>query len=446
MRRRVIAISLVVTLSGFAAERTFAPYASVKPILDGFVGQIPEALKHADAAGWNAWSREEDRAIRARLERGELDSMVNLLLFGTAFTHSPRIQIQGLADASKNGTLRARVNDLVQSLRFPSTNERLIFLRSLLRARGKDPQVAPDQAGMFLLENLGRVLRENAKFAQRIAQGNRQGESRSEVFRDRGVSLDTSILPDFGVEETLRVMNERGVLGEGTVARLAVIGPGLDFADWDEGYDYYPVQTLQPFALYSSLAKLGLSKSGVSKITVIDISPRVLDHLQRARDRAKQGEGYTVQLPRSSTRQWSRAALNFWSTFGDRAGIAVPPIHPPAPLAGVETRAVRIRPEVVLACEPADVNIVLERLNLDSGERFDIVVATNVFVYYEKFEQALALENVVAMLKPGGFLLSNDQLPEFPGAPLALAGSTTVWYSELPRAGDSVRWYRKRPN
>jgi SAM-dependent methyltransferase len=236
------------------------------------------------------------------------------------------------------------------------------------------------------------------------------------------------------------------MLREESVRRVAVIGPGLDFADWDGGYDYYPQQTLQPFALYDSLLRLALPKSGSLDITVFDISTRVLDHLRGSRDRARKGESYVLQLPRGSGRQWTPGAIEYWRAFGDRAGEAVAPIPLPAIVNGTETRAARIRPDAVLACQPVDLDIVLERLDLPAEERFDLIVATNMFVYYDTFEQTLALSNVAAMLKPGGFLLSNDRLPDGPGASLRLAGSTTVWYSEEPKAGDSIGWYRKSAN
>ena len=34
------------------------------------------------------------------------------------------------------------------------------------------------------------------------------------------------------------------------------------------------------------------------------------------------------------------------------------------------------------ACEPIDINIVLERMNLPAAGRFDLMVGTNIFVYY----------------------------------------------------------------
>ena len=107
----------------------------------------------------------------------------------------------------------------------------------------------------------------------------------------------------------------------------------------------------------------------------------------------------------------------------------------------------RIRPDVVLACEPVDLNIVLERLNLAAADRFDLIVGTNIFVYYDAFEQTLALENAGAMLKPGGLLLTNHRLPEVLGSgarpSMRLAGTTEV-RDDDHGALDAVGWYQKR--
>jgi hypothetical protein len=65
-------------------------------------------------------------------------------------------------------------------------------------------------------------------------------------------------------------------------------------------------------------------------------------------------------------------------------------------------------------------------LNLSPHDAFDLIVGTNIFVYYDKFQQTLALENAGAMLKPTGLLLTNDRLPEAPGGLMRLGGITTV--------------------
>jgi len=385
-----------------------------------------------------AWAQQQDKAIRARLEQGDLDSMANLLLFGTSFTRQPRVVVERLSEASKSGIVRARVDDLVAGLRNPGDNERLLFLRDLLQRKGIDPE-APD-AGKFVYDNLLRELQERRTLAQRAAEAKPSTVlDRSSLFHDRGLSLDTSILPDFSLEQTLRDLKTRGILHEGQVARVAVIGPGLDFIDKNEesAFDYYPPQTLQPFALYDSLVRLSLAKSGGLSMSILDISMQVIDHMKRARDRARKNNGYVVQLPRDVARPWPPDLLAYWNALGDQIGSAVAPLRPPELFHGLETRAVRIRPDVVLACEPVDLNIVVERLNLPATERFDLIVGTNIFVYYGAMEQTLGLENAGAMLKPGGLLLTNDQLPESPTGVMRQAGMTVT-------PVDALGWYQKQ--
>jgi hypothetical protein len=99
----------------------------------------------------------------------------------------------------------------------------------------------------------------------------------------------------------------------------------------------------------------------------------------------------------------------------------------------------RIRPDVVLACQAVDLNIVLERLNLPEADRFDLMVGTNIFIYYDAFERSLALENAGSMLKRGGLLLTNDRLPEVGGGSMRQAGVTEVPYNR-----DAIGWYRKQ--
>jgi SAM-dependent methyltransferase len=470
MRLFPIPAVFCIALSAFAADRAFLSFTDAKPVLDAQAAHLPAELKNPTEARWNAWTRQQDKAIRARLEQGDLDSMVNLLLFGTSFTHQPRIRMESLTEASRSGVLKARVDDLVAGLRQPSGNERLEFLSGLLRARGLDPESTEGarQTGMFILSNLERVVEEARTFAQRAAAADRKSEApqkagaannpaalidRASLFADRGVSLDTSIFPDFAIEQTLRDLVNRGLLREGQAARAAVIGPGLDFIDKNEaaGYDYYPQQTLQPFAFYDSLLRLKLAKSGAVSMSIFDISSRVIDHIQHARERARKGAGYVIQLPRDIARPWPDDVVAYWKSLGDRAGSAVAPVQPPDIFKslngghGLETRAVEIRPSIVLAVEPQDLNIVLERANLAPADRFDVIIATNIFVYYDPFEQALALENVGAMLKPGGLLLTNDLLPELPGGSMKLAGVTDVPLATQGSVShQAVGWYRRR--
>jgi SAM-dependent methyltransferase len=142
--------------------------------------------------------------------------------------------------------------------------------------------------------------------------------------------------------------------------------------------------------------------------------------------------GFTAATKtRSST--WNPDLIAYWRRFGESIGAETTALSPPSSAGALDVRAVRIGPAAVRSIVPRNVNIVFERLDpLPPGERFDLVVATNTLVYYDVFEQMLALVNVGAVLRPGGVFLSNTPVP--PVAPMILSDRcTTVVYSDRQR-------------
>jgi SAM-dependent methyltransferase len=263
--------------------------------------------------------------------------------------------------------------------------------------------------------------------------------SRSTLFQDRGLSSDTSIYPGFGVEQVLAVLLTNRVLDSGSVRRVGVVGPGLDFVDKRQGVDFYPVQTIQPFAVIDSVLRLGLAEVGRVRVTTFDVSPRVNHHLEVARRRAEAGEAYVLNVPRRlDLFPWSRYLVAYWEQLGDRIGMEAPPVVVPPGIGDrVRMRAVRVRPDVVQAIVPEDLDIVIQRLEpLVSGDRFDLIVATNVLVYYDVFEQSLALANVAAMLRPGGVFLSNQAVEPLGGIPMETLGHVDIPMEDLPASTD----------
>jgi hypothetical protein len=268
---------------------------------------------------------------------------------------------------------------------------------------------------------------------------------RSRLYRTRGLSLDTSLIPNYSVERALSAMRERGQLGAGTLKRVAIVGPGLDFADKDVGFDFYPQQTLQPFALLDSLARLGLASASGPELVLLDISPRIIDHVTQARARATKNIGYTLNLPLPSSTPWLPEVRTYWQTFGDRIGAPIPARTSKAMAGLAELRAVRARPSVVRQMSIANVNIVTERLD---NEAFDLVIATNVFIYYDVLEQALAMANVEAMLRPGGFLLANVSALPLKSITIRPVETTTTLYARSINENirDFIVWYKAHAN
>src|SRR5205823_9425403 len=107
---------------------------------------------------------------------------------------------------------------------------------------------------------------------------------RSRLCRTRGLSLDTSLLPNYALEQSMAAMKARGLVKAGALKRVAIVGPGLDFADKDVGFDFYPQQTVQPFAVLDAIERLGLGPpDGGAEVVLLDISPRIIDHVTAAR-------------------------------------------------------------------------------------------------------------------------------------------------------------------
>jgi hypothetical protein len=433
------------------------PYDEARPILAALHDSLPAELKARSPAVlesfWPSWVQRRDAEIRARLEQGDEDSLVNFLLFGTTFTRQPR----ALNDSTKLGgrdraaeIVRGRISDLVDGIASPDGNERLQFARRLVDRRGINPTASDGKAQVrrYLVETMRRVVGEVDGYvralqsAKSLADPNAELAARSRLFRNRGLSSDTSLLPDFAVEQALAALKANGTLTAGSVRRVAVVGPGLDFTDKAEGYDFYPPQTIQPFSVVDSLVRLGLAPSQQPIVTTFDLSPRINQHLEGARRRARAGSAYVLELPRDDAAGWRADLVAYWRQFGDRIGEETKPLPPPPGADQVQVRAVRVRPSTVLAIIPEDLNIVLQRRErLPDVERFDLVIATNIFVYYDTFEQSLALANVASMLRPGGILLSNNVLAEVAATNMKSAGATIVVYSDRPDDSDRIVWY-----
>jgi hypothetical protein len=155
------------------AHRPVVSFATVEPILEALANELPPQLKEPNEAKWKAWAQHEDDIVRARLEQGALDSMINLLLFGTSFTAQPRVITMRDSD---DAVVQSRLADLLEALRNPGKNERLIFLRNVLRRSGMAPDSSTgyEKTKTFVLDNLRRVVQEQITIRERFDEANRE--------------------------------------------------------------------------------------------------------------------------------------------------------------------------------------------------------------------------------------------------------------------------------
>jgi hypothetical protein len=461
MNRSVGVFLLMAAASaGAVAPARFVRFTEARPILAELAGTLPSELNTLSAPqlekAWPGWIENHDRQIRARLEQGDEDTIVNWMLFGTSFTSRARA-VLGAVETGAAGDrelvvrrtielIQGRLDDLMKALAAPGTDERRLFARAQLQRRGLRFATVADRDAVrdHLLAALTRIAAEQEEIDQELSATSDSNPltefvRRSRLFRTRGLSLDTSLVANYSIEQALAAMKARGLVVPGTVRRVAIVGPGLDFADKDVGFDFYPQQTVQPFAVLDSLIRLGLSPD--PEIVLLDISPRIIDHVTQARARAGKEIGYSLHLPLAKGTSWVPEVRTYWKTFGDRIGAPATVPTPKAIADLADVRAVRARPSVVRRLSIVNTNIVTERLD---AEPFDLMIATNVFIYYDVLEQALAMSNVQAMLKPGGFLLSNFSAPGLSSVALRPVDTTTVLYARTVNENirDFVVWYQ----
>ncbi len=452
----VAAVLLCTSASPQQPKIAFMPLDAARPVLEAFTDAVPAEIRNTtDPAAWSAWVQSQDSAIRQRLEVGEEDTLTNLLRFGVTYTTEYQIDREYLAKYGSstlvNSFAENRASDLVRALASPTANEGMQQMREFLIHRGYAFKTPADRARVkqHLLDNLARMRDEFQQFREKLKTAD--PAEQAHLYAQRGISLDTNLWPDYALDRTLEEMEKAGLLKPGAIRRIAIVGPGLDFANKEYGNDFYPPQSIQPFAVLDSLIRLGLTDPKSFQLYTFDISPGVNIHIARAQKSAAAGKPYVVQLPWNSAvpfnDQYLAAFQTYWKALGKRIGDPVKPVPVPLKLANdIHILAVSIRPEFAARITPVDMNVVFQRV-ADAGadDKFDLIIGTNIFIYYGAFEQSLARANLAAMLKPGGFALSNDMLADKVPSQLEQAHRTDIEVRSNPQIMEHIYCYRRQP-
>jgi SAM-dependent methyltransferase len=451
--RILAALSVLALIPGALAsderKARYLKFSEVQETIRLFAGSGLPGSEIADAESWDKWIRQQDGQVRARVDRGVEDSISNFILYGTSYTNLPRLEnLESVANANGEASelARARAHTLAAAVASASRAERVRFVRDFLARKG----VVKNDIERVLEENLKRFAAEQLGYQEKLEEAAKASDqtevllARGTLYHTRGLSADTSLLPNYALEDTLRVMAAKGAIAAGSIKRIAVIGPGLDFADKRDGYDFYPLQTIQPFAVMEAVARAGLGRVEDLRLVTLDLNPAVNAHVARVAKDATAGRAYTLQLPKDAGADWSTAAVCYWEHFGEILGKPTKPLPMPPALGQLALRAVAIAPQNAARLQPMDLNIVAQTVDVGAGQGFDLIVATNVLVYYHAFQQALALASIARLLNTGGIFLSNTVLPAQHDARLEFLGRRSVTYSSGGSYGDDVVVYRRR--
>ena len=154
--RRAFALIWLCCLTAVAQPAPRAQFMSLeqaRPVLAALPQSVPAKLKSSgplQPAAWQSWMQENDREIRARLERGEEDTLVNLLRFGVTFTREYRIDDEYLVRYGQSSLVNSfaekRASDLVRALAAPHPSEGLLRMLVFLEKKGYPLKPAAQQA------------------------------------------------------------------------------------------------------------------------------------------------------------------------------------------------------------------------------------------------------------------------------------------------------------
>jgi hypothetical protein len=435
----------------FSQTPQFVPFSAAEPVLNTYQSTLPAELKPGNkptAAAWDKWVRDQDKNIRARIEEGEENTLTNLLRQGVTYTKEPQITYEYLAEYGSNSFVNniadKRANDLLVALSSPHPSAGMREMLALLQSKGYSLTTPADKAKVkaYMLANLGR-LRDDVAHDAAQAKVNK-----FQAFKDRGISTDSNLYPDYSIDVHLQHMMQEGMLKPGSIHRIAIVGPGLDFVNKKAGTDFYPPQTTQPFAVIDTLARLGLADPNKIQVYTFDVSSRVNKHLDKARKDAAAGKPYVIQLLSSPADGWNKSYisgfLEFWQKLGKQIGNSVTPIPVPEEIKGdIWNRSIAVRPDVVKEITPVDMNIVFQTVTLPADKQFDLVIGTNIFVYYGSLEQSLARANIGVMVKPGGYLISNELLPDTAPSNLTNSLKTTIPIASTPQLTEYMFTYAR---
>ncbi|PYR90418.1 MAG: hypothetical protein DMF84_21145, partial [Acidobacteria bacterium] len=116
--------------------------------------------------------------------------------------------LAGLRSGHVEDLLLDRLDDLIEGMASPGANEHLRFARQVMTHAAINPSAdeAKEQARVYLVKLRERMLRDNEQYRQTVrsaaegADTDAQLNAYATMFRERGLSSDTSINVDFAVE------------------------------------------------------------------------------------------------------------------------------------------------------------------------------------------------------------------------------------------------------
>lgn len=403
--------------------------------------RMREAVNSPLIAGSSDLDRYLDRLeleTATRVRDGEFEHLIHYLLQSRRFTTLPPIEpalsareyVEALPPAERERLLGADSGRVPESDRIPLRVRARIeqFLHRLKSSRLRDEDGETDPRWRYfttliasdkrspadlLRREYGRTMRflYRKEFLAREVGKEAQAGYVASLYRTRAHSTDTQLEAGYAVEVALAAIGQAG-RERPRMERVLIVGPGHDLAPRTGFLDALPPQSLQPFTLADSLVRHGLADLARLQIHAVDINPRVVEHLERLTVRQP---GRVPGLRRlelvsgiaeGDGLSFTADFRDYFRVLGGGIGRVIDERSPPAPLGHLAKR-VELDARLGVVISARRLNIIAERY--DPSPRFDLIVVTNVFPYFDnRLELPLAVANLAAMLGPGGWLVHNE--------------------------------------
>lgn len=359
-----------------------------------------------------------NRNTAERERAGEAEHLVYYALQSNRFTRRPRIEpaesarlfIENLKPPTRDSFLKGDPlpDALLQNIP-ADVNARMQDLTVALRSRNPDPRLAYFSGSSAGLNEMRKAYAVTMRFLYRkeflsAQEPGVRAAFVSSLYQQRGHSTDTQVEANFPVWTALATL--RSLNPTLKLRRVLIVGPGLDFAPRTDLMDAFDPQSYQPYAVADALLQLKLAGPEELSIRCVDINRRVvrfLNEFPRTERRLRLVSGLRRETLASEF-------AGYFARLGTALGTdsALAPLPPP--LERHFTKSVKVRPEIAARITAETMDFVTERY--EPPKQFDAVIVTNVFLYFNRTELALALANIQSMLKPGGYLVHNEVRPE----------------------------------
>jgi hypothetical protein len=315
------------------------------------------ARDHVNALDFDRYVLGIQTSTAEREREGENDHLIYYILQSQEFTNMARIEpALSAKDFVEHGRIPAdadaRIRKFTQTS--PST-VRLRYFHTLL----------PHESALgYLKQEYARAMR---------SLYDKEFLTKSKYYESRGHSTDTDITANYTLWIALSVL--RASQPELKLERVLIVGPGLNIAPRTDLVDKFPPQSYQPYAVSQMLRELGFAAA--PQIDCVDINERVIEFI---RDFSRRGER--------------------------RLEFRIPPGDPEYEIWGhsLASKLRNVPRNVADAVTAQKLNIITQRLDAT----YDLVIATNVLLYFKDTELLLAVANIESMLRAGGYFIHNE--------------------------------------